>query len=167
MHVKLEACLTALHCLAILVLESSLHCGNCVFVSMEMIMSLSASAIADGADLQRYGDDTAAGGEAIDTANQEIGKAVASAPDMLVEIPRDEVSTVSTRKTEMELAATDVRTLALRCKDMPEVNREARLLRRTVSDGAKSIMSGLDSSASECQKNLLEILDAGESNLAA
>ena len=34
MHVKLEACLTALHCLAILVLESSLHCGNCVFVSM-------------------------------------------------------------------------------------------------------------------------------------
>lgn len=125
-------------------------------------MSLSASAIADGADLQRYGDDTAAGGEAIDTANQEMGKAVASAPDMLVEIPRDEVSTVSTRKTEMELAATDVRTLALRCKDMPEVNTEARLLRRTVSDGAKSIMSGLDSSASECQKNLLEILDAGE-----
>ena len=134
---------------------------------MEMILSmssLSAAPIADGADLQRYGDDTAAGGETVGTANQETGKAVVSAPDMLVEIPLDEVSA---RKTEMDLAATHVRTLALRCKDMPEVNRETRLLRRTVSDGAKSIMSGLDSSASECQKNLLDILDAGESNLAA
>ena len=87
----------------------------------------------------------------------------ASAPDMMIEIPIDEVSA----RNEMDLVGTGMRTLALKCKDMPEVSRETRLLRKAVSDRAKSIMSGLDSSASECQKNLLDILDAGESNLAA
>jgi len=87
-----------------------------------------------------------------------------ASPDIFVDTPIDEVST---RQTEMDSAAKDMRMVALRCQDMPEVTRETRLIRKTVSDGAKNIMSGLDSSQSECQKQLLDILDDGESSLVA
>ena len=70
-------------------------------------------------------------------------------------------------RAEMDSAAKDMRMVALRCQDMPEVTRETRLLRKTVSDGAKNIMSGLDSSSSQCHQELLDILDDGESSLVA
>ena len=88
----------------------------------------------------------------------------AASPDIVVDAPIDEVST---RQTEIDSTAKDMRMVALRCQDMPEVTRETRLIRKTVSDGAKNIMSGLDSSQSECQKQLLDILDDGESSLVA
>lgn len=129
------------------------------FIAETMLACLSGASegIPDGADIQRFGDEV----RPEEGQSEPLQETIKCDANMLIDIPVDEVST---RQADMDVAAKDMRMVALRCKDMPEVNRETRLLRKAVSDGAKSIMSGLDSSASECQKQLLDILDAGESS---
>ena len=123
----------------------------------------------EGADVERIGEEVV---EPFDQS-QETSHGTHGA-DIFVDIgeastesAQSAPSTQASRQTEMDSAAKDMRMVALRCQDMPEVTRETRLLRKTVSDGAKSIMSGLDSSSSQCHQQLLDILDDGESNLVA
>lgn len=121
------------------------------------VLMMDGAEVPLAADLQEYGNE---GGGCAGDHPSELVEA-AESPDVCV------VPSNPSRQNEMELAANEMQTVGLRCSDMPEASRETRLLRKTVSDGAKNIMSGLDSSASECQMQLLEILNAGERHLAA
>ena len=138
------------------------------------ILQYLTNALEGGADVERIGEEVVE--EPLDqrqeTSHGVHGAHGAHGADIFVDIGEASTetaapSTQASRQTEMDSAAKDMRMVALRCQDMPEVTRETRLLRKTVSDGAKSIMSGLDSSSSQCHQQLLDILDDGESNLVA
>ncbi|CAJ1404916.1 unnamed protein product [Effrenium voratum] len=66
--------------------------------------------------------------------------------------------------TAAEIGATaeGIRTLALRCSNMTEANKEALELGEKLRAGAKNIMTGLDSDASACHQQLLSVLDESE-----
>ena len=130
--------------------------ASAVGAVVSRVLMMDGGEVPLAADLQEYGNE--GGGCAGDHPSELVESA--ESPDVLV--PSN-----PSRQNEMELAANEMQTVGLRCSDMPEASRETRLLRKTVSDGAKNIMSGLDSSASECQMQLLEILNAGERHLAA
>ena len=135
------------------------------------ILQYLTNALEGGADIERIGEEVVE--EPLDQSQETShGANGTHGADIFVDIGEASTetaapSTQASRQTEMDSAAKDMRMVALRCQDMPEVTRETRLLRKTVSDGAKSIMSGLDSSSSQCHQQLLDILDDGESNLVA
>eukprot|EP00437_Effrenium_voratum_P008494 CAMPEP_0181428434 /NCGR_PEP_ID=MMETSP1110-20121109/16677_1 /TAXON_ID=174948 /ORGANISM="Symbiodinium sp., Strain CCMP421" /LENGTH=999 /DNA_ID=CAMNT_0023551661 /DNA_START=57 /DNA_END=3056 /DNA_ORIENTATION=+ len=82
-------------------------------------------------------------------------------PDV-TEAPRPASKAESRAAQEIGATTEGIRTLALRCSNLPAANKEALELGEKLREGAKNIMTGLNRDASECHQQLLSVLDESE-----